>query len=444
MQRTSHNQKPHGTRRTFLKSAGALAAGLSVARPAHAKAVKERLALDGGPKAVTYPNPRRAWKWPLYGQAEQEAIRRLVENPGYGPLALFEKEWKEFTGCPHVKTHCNGTSALTSMFFALNLPAGSEIMAPSYTFFATIVPMRLFGLVPVFVDVNPRTLNFDLEDAKKRLTKNTKAVLPVHWIGLPCEMDQICQWADEKGLIVLEDAAHAHGAELKGRKMSTWGRMGIFSFQATKPLPAIEGGMGMYQNEDDYERATTFGHYSLPVRFPGDSDYRKYYGTGLGVKFRMHPLAAELARCQLAGLEQRNAKGVAQVRRINDRLTQLPGVYEQTYGRSDMKRLHYAWNMLFIDEKEAGMSRAQAVKALQAEGVATSEFSYRLQHKCPLYTEPKWWHHLPVIPELPGSEQANATAIPLPYFTSDHPELVEQYVQAFEKVWAHRDELGRA
>ncbi|HUT90445.1 MAG TPA: DegT/DnrJ/EryC1/StrS family aminotransferase [Thermoguttaceae bacterium] len=439
-----HNQKPSSSRRTFLKSAGVLATGLSLAKPAHARAVKETLAQDGGAKAVTYANASQAWHWPLYGDAEKAAMEEMVAHPGYGPIALFEKDWKEYTGSPYVKSHCNGTSALTSMFFALDLPPGSEIMVPSYTFFATIVPMRLFGLVPVFVDVNPRTLNFDLEDAKKRLTKNTKAVLPVHWIGLPCEMDRICDWASEKGLIVLEDAAHAHGAELKGKKMGTWGRMGIFSYQASKPLPAIEGGMGMYQEAADYERATTFGHYSLPNSFPDDSEYRKYNGTGLGVKFRMHPMAAALARCQLRGLDERTAKGVAQVRSLNDRILQLPGLYEQTYGRADMKRLHYSWNMLFIDEKEAGMSRAAAVKALQAEGVSTSESSYRLQHKCDLYKEAKWWHHLPVLPELPGSEQANATAMPLPYFTSEHPELVDQYVKAFEKVWAQREKLGKA
>ena len=156
----------------------------------------------------------------------------------------------------------------------------------------------------------------------------------------------------------------------------------------------------------------------------------------------MHPCAAALARCQLRGLDERNAAGAAQVRRLNDRLVQLPGLYEQTSGRRDMKRIYYSWNMLFLDEAEAGMSRDACVRALRAEGVATSAFSYRLQHKCPLYAESQWWHHPPVITELPGSEQANATAIPLPYFTSEVPELVEQYVQAFEKVWAHRRELA--
>ena len=445
MQGKRNERKPLSTRRAFLKSSGVMAAGLSLSRPSVAGAAKETLALNGGPKAVTYPNNkhREAYRWPLYGEEEEKAVLQLVRNPSYGPIALLEKDWKDFTGSPYVKAHCNGTSAMTSMFFALDLPPGSEIMVPSYTFFATIVPMRLLGLVPVFVDINPRTLNFDLDDARKRLTKNTKAVLPVHWIGLPCDMDHICDWANEKGLIVLEDAAHVQGAKLKGKSMGAWGRMGIYSYQASKPLPAIEGGMGMYQNKEDYERATTFGHYSLPGGFPEGSDYAKYQGTGLGVKFRMHPFAAALARCQLRGLDERNAAGVAQVRRLNDRILYLPGLYEQTSGRNDVKRIHYAWNMLFIDEAEAGMSREACVKALQAEGISTSAYSYRLQHKCPLYAEAKWWHHKPVVPELPGSEQANATAIPLPYFTSEAPELVDQYVKAFEKVWGHRKELGK-
>ena len=85
--------------------------------------------------------------------------------------------------------------------------------------------------------------------------------------------------------------------------------------------------------------------------------------------------------------------------------------------------------------------RASVVKALQAEGVKATAYSYRLQHKCALYQEAQWWHHKPLIPELPGSEEANRTAISLPYFTTEVPELVEQYALAFEKVWAHRKEL---
>jgi len=440
MKSNKHGSQGGDTRRDFLKTSGAVAAGLSLARPAGAKPAKvEKLALNGGPKAVENPPGSSPARWPLYGKEEEEAVLELVRNPGYSQLAALEKEWKEYFNPPYCKSHCNGTGALTAMFFALNLPPGSEIMVPSATFFATIVPMRLFGLVPVFVDINPRTLNFDLEDAKKRLTKNTKALVPVHWFGLPCEMDHICDWAKEKGLIVLEDACHAHGAKLKGKYMGLWSRMAAFSFQASKPLPAIEGGMANFQEKHDYERATAYGHYSKCT-----GDHAKYNGTGLGVKLRIHPMAAALARCQLRKLKKRNETGNAQVRSLNDRLVQLPGLYEQTYNRPDMERLYYAANMLFIDEKEAGMSRAAAVKALQAEGVRARAYSYRLQHKCPLYSEPQWWHHPPVIPELPGCEQSNSTAISLPYFTSQVPDLVEQYAKAFEKVWAHRKELGKA
>ncbi len=435
MQNRSSKQT-NTTRRSFLKTTGVAAAGLSWMSTPAAKAAKtEILALNGGKKAVT--GSRGASKWPQYGKDEIEAVTKLVTSPSYAPLAGLESDWRKHFGVDYCKSHCNGTGALTSMFFALDLPPGSEIMVPSYTFFATITPMRLFGLVPVFVDIDPQTLNFDLEDAKKRLTKNTKAVLPVHWIGLPCEMDKICDWAKEKGLFVLEDSCHAHGAKLKDRYMGSWGRMGVFSFQQSKPLPGIEGGMGVYQEKDDCDRATAFGHYSKCA-----GKYDKYNGSGLATKLRMHPMAAALLRSQLPKLEARNEAGAKQVRKLNDRLLQLPGILEQTYNRPDMKRLHYSWNMLMIDEEKAGISRAAAVKALQAEGVSTSNFGYRLQHKCPIYSEAKWWHHTPVIPELPGSEKANKWAMPLPYFTSEQPELCDEYVKAFEKVWAHRDKLS--
>ncbi len=442
MKRASRNHRHSSTRRSFLASGSALAAGLAAAAPSRAagrgggQAESETLAAMGGPRAVQRPQ-EKADRWPLYGPEEEQAVLELIRKPGYAPNAALAKDWKQHFGVEYVTTYCNGTSALTSMFFALDLPAGSEIMVPSYTFFATIVPMRLFGLVPVFVDIDPHTLNFDLNDAKKRLTKNTKAVLPVHWFGRPCDMDDICDWAKEKGLIVLEDACHAHGASLKGKYMGSWGVMGAFSLQQTKPLPGIEGGIGVFQTREHYERASSFGHYDIGHSFGQESPYYRYEGTGLGLKLRMHPVCAALARVQLKNLERRNTEGAAQVRSLNDRLLELPGLVEQG-SRPDAKRLYYAANMLFIDERKAGFTRDQAVKALQAEGVTARAYSYRLQHKCALYAEANWWHHPPQIPDLPGSEEANRTGIALPYFTSPVPDLLDQYVKAFQKVWAHR------
>ena len=439
------------TRRAFVKTAGALGVGLYLAGAGKERSVlaargkKVALALNGGPKAVT-AEVADATKWPLYGDEEIGLVSELLKAPGYGPVAEFEEAWKAYHECPYVKAHCNGTSALTSMLFALELPPGSEVLVPDYSTWFPVVPMRFFDLAPVFVDVDPRTMNLSVEDCKKRLTSKTKAVMPVHWYGLPCEMDEICAFAEEHGLVVVEDASHAHGARVKGTLTGNWGRMAGFSLQMSKPLPSIEGGIANYKEQGDYERATAYGNCELPRTFPEDSPYRKYQGTAFGSKLRMHPVSAILARIQLKGLDERNAAGNAQIRRLNDRLLELPGLTEQ-YARPDIGRVYYANNPMFIDEKKAGMSRSAAVKALQAEGVSVSECTWTLLHTYPVFQEAKWWRHMPVLPEegsVPGCDQVNRTAIHLPYWTSDQPELVEQYVAAFEKVWAHRKELGKA
>ncbi len=442
---------PTTKRRTFIKAAGALGVGLYLSgagksKPGLAAAGKqEALALNGGSKAVTAA-AADATKWPLYGEEETQAVARLLGSPSYGPVAEFEEAWKAYHECAYVKAHCNGTSALTSMMFALDLPAGSEVLVPDFSTWFPVVPMRFFDLVPVFVDVDPRTMNISVEDCKRRLTSKTRAIMPVHWYGLPCDMDDIEAFATEHELYVVEDASHAHGARFKGKLMGTWGRMAGFSLQMGKPLPSIEGGVANYKDRNDFERAVTYGNYDLPNTFPEDSPYRKYQGTAFGSKLRMHPVSALLARIQLERLDERNAAGVAQMRRLNDRLTQLPGLTAQHVG-PDVDRVFYANNPMFIDEKKAGMSRSAAVKALQAEGVGVGEYTWRLLHTYPVFQEDQWWRHMPVLPEegsVPGCDEINRNAIHLPYWTSDQPELVEQYVKAFEKVWSHRDTLGKA
>ncbi len=434
--------KPGETRRAFVK-AGAAVTGWGAAAGLQAQS-RETLAVAGGPKAVTLPADKTAAivKWPRYGAEEQSAIASLLENNNwYAEIPALEKELKEHLKAPYVKAHMNGTSALMSMFFALDLPAGSEILAPSYTAWATTAPMHFFRYVPAFVDINPRTMTFDLEDAKKRLTGRTKAVLPMHSFGNPCDMDQIRDFAKQHGLIVLEDAAQAQGASLAGKPMGTWGAIGVFSFQSSKVLPSIEGGVGIYQTREHYERATTFGAYELPATFPPDSPYRGYQGTGIGPKLRIHPLAAALARRQLRKMDEHNGMVDAQLRKLNQRLAELPGI-SYPYTRPEARRVYWASNMIFIDEQKAGASKAALLKALRAEGVSASPGTYDEQHRFQLYREAKWWHHPVAIPEdLRGTRQVNERSVRLPIFHDEASELLEQYAKAFEKVWAHRSQL---
>ncbi len=434
-------QKQAVTRRSFIKAGGAAVAGLAAARLAPVEA----LAVEGGAKAVTVPPQKIAalTRWPRYGAAEKTRLHELLDaNNFYGELPLFEKEWQDYTKAPFVKAHMNGSSALTSMYFALDLPPGSEVLVPTYTFFSACLAMRFANLVPVFVDIDPKTACFDLDDAKRKLTPQTRAVEAMHSWGLPCEMDLICDWAKEKGLVPLEDCAHAHGAAMQGKKMGRWGQMAIYSFQTSKPLPAVEGGMGMYQTREYYERAFAFGHYEAPEKFPKESPVRAYAGTGFGQKYRMHPFAAAVARMQLKNLDATNARAVQNVRALNDRLTQLPGITEPRC-RPDQQRVYYHASMLLMDFKQLGFSRAALLKALKAEGVSASFWDYPQQHTLKIYSEAKWWHHPPKIPEkMPGCEYINANHIFLPLFYGEAADVVEQYAQAFEKVWAKRQQLA--
>ena len=435
------------SRRAFVQTGGRALAAAGIATGGLSALAPERLAKDGGSKAVTFPARQQAAlsRWPRYGAAEKQALHDLIDSGRfYEELPLFEKEWKDYTGSPFVKAHMNGSSALTSMYFALDLPPGTEIMVPSYTFFATCLAMRFFGYVPIFIDIDPKTSCFDLEDARRKLTRQTRAVVPMHSWGLPCEMDHIQQFAKEKGLILLEDAAHAHGASMQGKKMGTWGAMGIYSFQASKLLPAVEGGMGMYQTRQYFERAAAFGHYEDPEKFPKESPVHAYEGTGFGQKYRMHPFAAAVVRRQLQGLDERNAVAKKNIRALNDRLIQLPGITEPRC-RPDQSRVYYNASMLFLDERKAGFKREAMLKALQAEGVRASTWIYPEQHKLKIYSEAKWWHHAPRVPEsMPGNAQVNATHFFLPLVYGEAPELIEQYAKAFEKVWAHREALSKA
>jgi perosamine synthetase len=435
------------TRRTFIKSAGLVTAGLIFTPPTislagvRAQTDKETLALNGGPKAVTASHDDST-TWPRYGAEEEKAVLEVLRKPSYEPNDVFEVAWSKHFNIPYCKAHFNGTSAITAMFFALKLPPGSEIMVPCHTFWATITPMRFFGLVPIFIDINPVTKNFDLEDAKRKLTKNTKAMIPVHIEGMPADIDHISDFANEKGLILLEDSCHAHGASMHGKAMGTWGRMACFSFQASKPLPSIEGGMGNYQNKEDYDRATMLGHYEFANRLGKDSNYSKY-SYGFGMKLRMHPMAAALATCQLEKLDKRNAILKAQVRKLNDHITKLPGLYEQQ-NRLDVDRVYYGGNSLYFNEVEAGFSRDICIRALNAEGVSLSASGAQFLGNNPIFHEAEWWHHLPIIADkFPGVEDRQKRGLSLPYFTKEMPELNEQYIKAFEKVWAHRKSLAK-
>jgi len=387
----------------------------------------EKLAIEGGTKAVTL-DQAKANKWPPLHEKELAAVKRVMQMLDfYEEAYTLEEEFKGYVGSNYALAHNNGTAAIHAAFFALGIGPGDEVITPSYTYWATCMPILACRGIPVFAEVDRETCNIDPLDIKKRITPRTKAIIVVHLWGLPCEVDEIMKIARRYNLKVVEDAAHAHGSEYKGRKVGAIGDIGCFSFQASKLMVGIEGGILVTNNQGYYERAMALGHYRRLNNLPSESFYRKYYATCFGFKYRIHPLAAGIARVQLKHLDERNRKRNENIEYLDARLDVLPGI--KTFKTpSYMKRVYYQHEVV-LEEEKLKVSKDRFIEALRAEGIEASGERYPLQHQQPIYKE----KGIP-LGELPITEKIRDKMLSLPTFPQANFDLLDQYAEAFRKV----------
>lgn len=389
--------------------------------------MSQKLAVDGGRKAITL-DQTEANKWPPLGEEEFAAVKRVMQMPDfYEEAYILEEEFKNYIGSKYALAHNNGTAAIHAALFAVGIGPGDEVITPSYTYWATCMPVLTWGGIPVFAEVNPETCNIDPEDIKRRITSKTKAIIVVHLWGLPCEMDEIMEVAKRYNIKVIEDAAHAHGAEYKGKKVGSIGDIGCFSFQASKLMVGIEGGMLVTNNQGYYERAMALGHYRRLKSLPPESIYQKYHATCFGFKYRIHPLAAAIARVQLKHLDERNKKRNKNIEYLDAKLETLPGI--RTFKTpSYMKRVYYQHEII-LEEEKFKVSKEKFVEALRAEGADVSGERYPLQHQQPIYKE----MNIPIEP-LPITERIRDKILSLPTFPQANIDLLDQYAEAFKKI----------
>jgi len=211
---------------------------------------REDLALYGGPKTIDKNFP-----WPIFDENEVNAVAEIVKsgvwaNPNCdGLVAEFEKEFAAYCGAKYAITCVNGSVALRLALMACGVKPGDEVIIPPYTFIATASIVGEANCVPVFVDIDPNTYNLDPVAVEKAITPRTKAIIPVHFAGQACDMDAIMAIAKKHNLKVIEDTAHAHGGEYKGKKLGSIGDAGCFSFQSSKNLTSGEGGIVVTNDE---------------------------------------------------------------------------------------------------------------------------------------------------------------------------------------------------
>ena len=276
------------------------------------------------------PGPGQAW----IGREERDAVLEVVESGHlfrYGrpddpafkrTVYTFERELAALCGVRHALATTSGSASLVASLLALGLSPGDEVIVPAYTFVASYSAIIFCGGVPVLAEID-ESLNLDPGDVERRITPKTKAILPVHMLGNPCDMDPILEVASRRGLGVIEDACQAAGGSYRGRRLGTLGRIGAFSLNIFKTITAGDGGAVVTDDTDLYERAFAIhdqGH--RPDRTGVEVGARSI----LGLNFRMNELTGAVALAQLRKLDRLVATLRQKKARLKERIAGIPGV----------------------------------------------------------------------------------------------------------------------
>ena len=352
--------------------------------------------------------PQIALAFPdLTGNEEKyvvEAIRSSWISSTGKFVARFEEEFAKFAGTKYAISVCNGTVALHLALLGLNLQPGDEVLVPSLTYVATANAIRYVGAEPVFVDVDPQTWCIDPARLEEKITPRTKAIIAVHLYGHPAELDTINAIAAKYGLSVIEDAAEAHGAEYKGRKVGSLGHVATFSFYGNKILTSGEGGALTLNDPDLYKRLKM-------LRGQGMDPNRRYYFPIIGYNYRLTNVACALLCAQLERYGDIVGKRRQIVAQYEQQLRAIPGVGLQPVAGHVLPA---PWLFcITIDEKIFGMSRDRVMQALADKGIETRPFFV------PLHTLPPYHNGANKRrTNLPYTDHLAATGLNLPTFTS--------------------------
>ncbi len=323
----------------------------------------DTLAIHGGSPVRTEPFP----SWPIFGEEEERRLLQALRSGNWGKLAgdevaQFEQQFAEYHQAKHAVAVVNGTVALRIAMMAAGIQAGDEVIVPPYTFIATASAVIEANATPVFADLELDTFNIDPQAIQAAITPRTRAVIPVHFGGLPCNMDAIMDIAGRHNLIVIEDACHAHGAEYKGRRVGAIGNMGVFSFQSSKNFTSGEGGIILTNDDDLAGRCWSIQNCG---RMP---DRQWYEHFTMGGNYRLSEFQGAVLNAQFDRFEQQAETRERNGKHLAERLSAVPGICPQTR-TADCTRHGYHLFSFRLDQETFGTSRETFLESLNAEGI---------------------------------------------------------------------------
>jgi dTDP-4-amino-4,6-dideoxygalactose transaminase len=407
--------------------------------------MSDHLALFGGPSVRTRPFTA----WPVYGAPEEARLLRTLRSGNWGRLdgpevAEFESRFAAMHGCKYGIAVANGTVALRIALLAAGIRAEDEVIVPPYTFVSTASAVVEANAIPVFADIDLDTFNLDPRAVEAAVTSRTRAIIPVHFAGQPAAMKKILAIARGRGLVVVEDAAHAHGAAYEGRPAGSIGDLATFSFQSSKNLTAGEGGI-ITTNDDALAEACR--SIQNCGRVPEGVWYEHHVISG---NYRLGEFQGAILNCQLDRLEGQTRTRDRNGQYLASRLAELPGLHPQVRP-VECTRHSYHLFMLRLDAATFGAPRAAVLRALEAEGIPCSAgYGFSLPHQ-PLFRNKAFG---PFLPD--ASARLDFSRVRCP--TSDlicreqaiwlehrlllgSREDMDDIASAFEKVREHREAL---
>lgn len=378
-------EKSNFTRRRFITglSVGSIAAVASSNIPAfgnisHMTNTTGKLAILGGEPVVK----KKVWPaWPYVDEKMVDAIVKTTRSgiwcriqSATGTVPTFEKEFAKLLGAKFCVGTGSGTQALNTCVEALGIGPGDEIITSPYTDMGTISSIISSRALPVLADLDKDSYQLDPSEVERRITENTKALMPVHIMGQPCNMERIMAIAKKHNLKVIEDACQAHLAEYQGKTLGLIGDVGCFSFQSTKTIACGEGGGIIGNNEELMDKCYT-------VQNHGTS--RKGRSETIGPKYRMNEFEGAILLAQLEGAKDRYALRNKNAAYLSSKLKNFPGLVPQKLYPGTKSGSFYLYPMSYHKEHFNNVPRNTFLKAVSAEGIDLSGYIPNGLHKEP-------------------------------------------------------------
>jgi dTDP-4-amino-4,6-dideoxygalactose transaminase len=355
-------------------------------------------------------------------QEINEATQRLIEGGQFilGPeVKAFENEIAAFLGTKYAIGVASGTDALQLALLACGISPGDEVITTPFTFIATAETITQCDATPVFVDIDPKTYNIDPIKIEPKITKRTKAILPVHLYGQPADMAPIIELSKKYNLKIIEDCAQALGAEYKGKKVGSLGDAGCFSFFPSKVLGAYgDGGMVVTNNPEIAEKVTMLRNHGCK---------EKYYHLVPGFNSRLDELQAAILRVKLRHLDQ----WIDQRRQKASLYSELLGEIEDVEPPYTAPYAHHIFNYYTIRLRNPKVSRDKMKEFLGSQGIGTAIYYPLSLHLQEVYKSLAY-----KIGDFPESERAQEEVLSLPMYpelTSEQIEIIAQAIRDFLK-----------